>query len=92
MSGPPEVQGRGGCLKLLINTNKDFDITKISKMGENPVRAWFPVSDNQSLGVISPIDKNISLSEISNNLNIIESCNTSVVELKRIFNKDKPSD
>ena len=90
--GPHEVQGRGGCLKLKINTRNDFDISKVSKMGENPVRAWYPVSDNHSYGVIFPIDKKISLNEIGNNLKVIDSINTTVVELKRIQSKNNPTD
>ena len=95
-SGAHEVQGRGGCLKLTINTSTEFDISKITKMGDSPVRAWFPASDRHSFGVIFPIDRNIPLDEVSSNLSIATAdpskISTSVVELKRLQNSDGPSD
>ena len=89
--GPHEVQGRGGCLKLLVKVNEHFDANKITKLGDNSVKAWFPALENYSYGVIFPVDRNIALNDIHSNIKLVKSTGTPIVELKRLQNKEGTS-
>ena len=92
-TGPHEVQGRGGCLKIEVSLDSEFDFGKLNKFGDHNLRAWFPASDKNTMGVIYPVDKDVTLDGIFSNLVIIDDKhNASPLELKRIHNKEGPTD
>ena len=92
-SGPHEVQGRGGCLKMEVSLDTDFDFTKLTKFDNHNIRAWFPASDKNSMGVIYPIDKDVPLDSIFANLSILDDNSACTpLELKRLQNKEGPTD
>ena len=91
-NGPHEVQGRGGCLKLTVTIDSEFDVGKISKFENYNLKAWFPTSDSNSVGIIFPVDKNLHLNDIVTNIKILDSPENAVIELKRLQNKMGPTD
>ena len=91
-TGSHEVQGRGGCLKLTVTTDSEFDIGKISKFENFNLKAWFPTSDSNSVGIIFPVDRNLDLTDIISNIEILDSSQNAVIEIKRLKNKTGPTD
>ena len=91
--GPHEVQGRGGCLKVTVSLNSDYDFKSLVKFGDHNLKLWFPASNTNSIGVISPIDQDVTLENIFAGLTIPDNnSNSVVVELKRLIDKDGPTD
>ena len=92
-NGSHEVQGRGGCLKIEVNLDTDFDFSNLNKFDNHTLKAWFPASDKNSMGVIYPIDKEVKLDDIFSNLLVLDNKqNSSPLELKRLHNKEGPTD
>ena len=67
--GDIEVRGRGKSIKIGVKVPTDIDLATVTKVGEHPVSAWSPLTENQSVGVIFPISKELDvLKEIIPNL------------------------
>ena len=61
MRGQIEVRGKGKSVKILIDSNANIDVSKIKKLGDYPIHAWFPLGQNQRVGVVSPVDVKIDI-------------------------------
>ena len=91
--GSHEVQGRVGCLRIEVGLDNDFDFKSLTKFNDHTLRAWFPASDKSSMGVVYPIDKEVKLDDIFSNLVVIDDkLNSTPLELKRLNNKEGPTD
>ena len=95
LNGDIEVRGRGRSIKIGIKIKTDIDLAKVTKIGDHPVAVWSPLTNNQSVGVISPISKNLDvLKDVLPNLRMIESENPDrfIITGKRIGNKKNLTD
>ena len=56
LRGPIEIRGKGKSIKIEIDSKAKIDVSKVKTLGEIPVHVWCPLSTEQRVGVISPVD------------------------------------
>ena len=94
LKGQIEVKGKGKSVKLLIDSNANLDISKIKKLGDYSIHAWYPLDPNHRVGVVSPVDVNLDLAkEFSPFLNLGSDTNhCKIIDVRRMskFGRELP--
>ena len=95
LRGQIEVRGRGKSVKIQIDSNANLDVSKIKKLGDYSIHAWFPIDQNQRVGVVAPVDVNIDIATgfvpfLKLDSNTANFCKIVDARRMRKFRKDLP--